>query len=268
MITPLQMANIAAIIANKGWYYTPHFVKSIGSKGPLPAYRKKHYSKIDMSAQTIFLNLNAGKIPLTSSELIKALFILNIQKNEYGEIAKLKSTELALEWDQIENKLHDDSFWFFICDNEEYNSSSTRIDFLIDIVNKRDLKKHDNYYSYRAYETQLKKDNNLDWSEIKNTFNKLVEWYESKDIYHYVGFLIVSGIKTLNQILDKSKDISKSEFKEALVDWIKTEFKKTKVDNEKKQPYSIYNLEYLDYHESRKECERVLLLLNIEFQAN
>ena len=42
-ITPLQMANIAAIIANKGWYYTPHFVKSIGNKGPLPQYltRKK-----------------------------------------------------------------------------------------------------------------------------------------------------------------------------------------------------------------------------------
>ena len=46
-ITPLQMANVAAIIANKGWYYTPHFVKSIGTKGPLPEYRKKHYSKID-----------------------------------------------------------------------------------------------------------------------------------------------------------------------------------------------------------------------------
>ncbi len=29
-ITPLQMANIAAIIANKGFFYTPHLVKSIG----------------------------------------------------------------------------------------------------------------------------------------------------------------------------------------------------------------------------------------------
>ena len=38
-LTPLQMANIAAIIANKGWYYTPHFVKSIGSKGPLSSFK-------------------------------------------------------------------------------------------------------------------------------------------------------------------------------------------------------------------------------------
>jgi penicillin-binding protein 2 len=47
MITPLQMANIAAMIANRGWYITPHFVKSIGKQGPLETYRKKHFTKID-----------------------------------------------------------------------------------------------------------------------------------------------------------------------------------------------------------------------------
>jgi len=46
-LTPLQMANIAAIIANKGWYIEPHFVKSIGDKGPLPAYLKKHKTLVD-----------------------------------------------------------------------------------------------------------------------------------------------------------------------------------------------------------------------------
>jgi penicillin-binding protein 2 len=46
-LTPIQMANIVAIIANKGWYYTPHFVKSIGYRGPLPQYRKKHWTMID-----------------------------------------------------------------------------------------------------------------------------------------------------------------------------------------------------------------------------
>jgi len=46
-LTPLQMANIAAIIANKGWYITPHFVKSIGKKGPLPIYLKKNQTMVD-----------------------------------------------------------------------------------------------------------------------------------------------------------------------------------------------------------------------------
>lgn len=47
MMTPLQMANVAAIIANRGWYYTPHFVKSIGDQGPLEKYRTKNFAKVD-----------------------------------------------------------------------------------------------------------------------------------------------------------------------------------------------------------------------------
>ena len=29
LTTPIQLANFAAIIANKGWYIPPHFVKEI-----------------------------------------------------------------------------------------------------------------------------------------------------------------------------------------------------------------------------------------------
>jgi penicillin-binding protein 2 len=46
-LTPLQMANIVAIIANKGWYYTPHFVRAIGSHGSLPQFRKKRWTMIN-----------------------------------------------------------------------------------------------------------------------------------------------------------------------------------------------------------------------------
>ncbi|MDG1657805.1 MAG: penicillin-binding transpeptidase domain-containing protein [Crocinitomicaceae bacterium] len=46
-LTPLQLANVAAIMANRGWYYTPHFVKSIGDNGPLDKYRKKNYTMVD-----------------------------------------------------------------------------------------------------------------------------------------------------------------------------------------------------------------------------
>ena len=47
MLTPLQMANIAAIIANRGFYYIPHFVKSIGDEGPLDQFRKKHFTMVE-----------------------------------------------------------------------------------------------------------------------------------------------------------------------------------------------------------------------------
>lgn len=46
-ITPLQMANIAAIVANKGYYYEPHIVKSIGDSGPLNEFKIKKQTMVD-----------------------------------------------------------------------------------------------------------------------------------------------------------------------------------------------------------------------------
>ncbi|MDL1913748.1 MAG: peptidoglycan glycosyltransferase [Bergeyella sp.] len=48
LLTPLQMANFLAVIANKGWYYTPHIVKSIdGKPNPDPRFQKKKRAKVD-----------------------------------------------------------------------------------------------------------------------------------------------------------------------------------------------------------------------------
>lgn len=48
LVTPLKMANVAAIIANRGYYYTPHIVSGIGRKdNPLPEYRERHETGID-----------------------------------------------------------------------------------------------------------------------------------------------------------------------------------------------------------------------------
>ena len=50
LVVPLQMANFAATIANRGFYYTPHIVKAIGKdKKPLPQYLVRHYTTIDSS---------------------------------------------------------------------------------------------------------------------------------------------------------------------------------------------------------------------------
>lgn len=46
--TPLQMANIMAIIANRGYYIKPHLVKGIGdTKYIHPKYKEKHWAGID-----------------------------------------------------------------------------------------------------------------------------------------------------------------------------------------------------------------------------
>lgn len=48
LVVPIQMANFAATVANRGYYYIPHLVKSIGDSGePLPQYKEKHYTTVD-----------------------------------------------------------------------------------------------------------------------------------------------------------------------------------------------------------------------------
>lgn len=218
------------------------------------------------SAEQVFLNLNAGKIPLTSSELIKALFILDTQNRYSKEVAKLKATELATEWDQIETKLHDDLFWFFICDNKHYNKIDTRIDFIIDLVNHRNLKKHDNLYAYRRYEEKFKNQEDLDWKAIKKTFNKLLEWFDNKTVFHLVGFLIVSDLGKLTDLLKLSEKKSKSDFEKELENQIKKAFSKTKTKDNKE--IKIYHLDNLHFQDYKKQCLDVLLLLNVLYYVN
>lgn len=50
LVVPIQMANFAATIANRGYYYTPHLVKAIGKDNkPLPKYTERHHTSIDSS---------------------------------------------------------------------------------------------------------------------------------------------------------------------------------------------------------------------------
>lgn len=46
LATPLQIANLAATIANRGWYYTPHVVKEIADSQIDEKYRQKHQPNI------------------------------------------------------------------------------------------------------------------------------------------------------------------------------------------------------------------------------
>jgi len=61
LTTPLQMANMTAAIANRGFYYTPHIVRSVGVDGKVDArFYVKHEINIDSSNfEEIILGMDA-----------------------------------------------------------------------------------------------------------------------------------------------------------------------------------------------------------------
>lgn len=48
-VVPIQMANLAAILANRGYYVTPHFVKDIGNGSVTEKYKKRNQTLVDSS---------------------------------------------------------------------------------------------------------------------------------------------------------------------------------------------------------------------------
>lgn len=50
LLTPLQIANLGATIANRGYFYTPHVVKKVKGEQLEAKYREKHYTKASRRA--------------------------------------------------------------------------------------------------------------------------------------------------------------------------------------------------------------------------
>jgi hypothetical protein len=217
------------------------------------------------SSQTIedfFINMNAGKIKLTSAELIKALFIIDIEKsNEPWDIRDFKKKKLANEWDSIENELHNNTFWYFINNNEK--DYPTRIGKLFDIHCNKPKNKTD-LYAYYQYSKGFKQGGKaLEWHTIKQIFQRLKEWYEDVETYHLIGYIINTGFLTLDKIIEETQAMKKTQIKEFFQQTIIDQFNSSRNVKDKGtiKPYAIENLDYQDCY---YECKNVLLLYNIK----
>ncbi|URZ86715.1 DUF262 domain-containing protein [Floricoccus penangensis] len=154
----------------------------------------------ERSSERIFIGLNAGKISLVESELVKGLFLKT--NNFSNNKAKLSIIEISTEWDRIERKLRDKNFWAWLGQDE---TDQPRIDYILSIVAKSS-----NFYSY--FENQLNIENpnmdeiaNILWLQVKQCFMTLEDWYDDFKTYHLIGFL--------NQIDKKKNKISNYYYK-------------------------------------------------------
>jgi len=98
----------------------------------------------------LFTNLNMGKIPLTNSELIKALFLNrdNFLEEKSDKAKQLRQLEIASEWDRMEQTLRDEEFWNFLQNNSiAYDNHIELIfDFISDNIDSTGKRNHmDNY---------------------------------------------------------------------------------------------------------------------------
>ncbi|MCI5225614.1 MAG: DUF262 domain-containing protein [Candidatus Electrothrix sp. AX2] len=207
------------------------------------------YESIEDDPISIFTRINIGKIPLTNAELIKALFLnsSNFNKNEKEKL-RLKQLEIATEWDNIEHSFQNDRLWFFLTGNK---TATNRIEFIFDLMNEED-DKNDTYSTFRFFYKKfvVKSQSSIEenWKEIKDYFLRFTEWFEERDLYHKIGYLICVGESTIKDLYNISINVSKTEFKRHLDNLIRKNMK---------------NISLEDLHYGDKNVRNVLLLYNI-----
>jgi hypothetical protein len=216
-----------------------------------------------------FTRLNAGKIPLTNDELIRALFLRRTGPDEQ-EAASLQ-LRIAYEWDQLEKALQSDAFWYFL--SNQPGKEQNRIGFLFDLIARaQGIPKgaeNDPYGTFYTFNERLKATGTnveSEWKEIKQSYLMLEEWFEDRTLYHLVGFLISEGM-SLNEIRTRSMNCTKSAFEQRLRQEI---YKRmigqdmpTPPDQQAIRAQIADQLETLSYKYNRPKIKSLLLLFNL-----
>jgi uncharacterized protein with ParB-like and HNH nuclease domain len=213
------------------------------------------YETNENDAVKIFTRINMGKIPLTNAELIKALFLnssnFKTDNTTDTDRIRLKQLEIANEWDSMEYSLHNEEFWWFI--NKDESEKDTRIEFLFELIIGKTEGKEDDTYIFRKYSEKFKnkseKEIEENWKEVKRHFQILRDWFNNRELYHKVGYLITNG-EDIKGLLEESQRKNKIDF----LFFIDEEIKKLLAN------ISLDNLEKKDDTKVR----RILLLHNIQ----
>lgn len=222
-----------------------------------------------------FTNINANKIELTNAELIKAVLLKECQDENHRQ-------NMALQWEEIEKGLNNNSFWNFIVDKKR-KLYSTRIDYLFEIwcarkgQNVRNTN-DDRYALFRTINSFLSlnaKDKVSEiWRELQNVYDTLMDWYSDYFYYHTIGLLIIinnkeADVDIINDLYKVYASSNKQAFRNTILEKIKSQyFGKTKTT-----PFETFSLEQIkndlgDINFSDTYVKRVLLLYNIAMLIN
>lgn len=237
----------------------------------------------DDEAKT-FQNINQGRIPLSCSELIKALFLGHIFESHkidnncrfayssdgYGlfipinpikkkqELTRIQNF-IAKEWNDIETVLMHDEFYSFVCPEKE--KSINRMDFLFKVACRNEkFKKYNTDDPFNAFYECIK-DGNVNvvdnisccWNVVFKCFNRMQKLYFDFDAYHLVGFCNCEHIGISEDFNKYCNDDEKMD-----------EFKTVIREKIKGKVLNGIKIDDLHYGESNDKIKEILLLHNLQ----
>ena len=211
----------------------------------------------EVNSTTLFTRLNVGRIPLTNAELVKALLLArksptDSHSGQSSQPEDYRQIEIATQWDLIERELHEDGFWAFLT-NKPGQEFPTRIEFIFNLMAKSEGTK-DRLHAFFYFKNKLDNHQSVKdvWTSVLELYYLLKEWFENRDLYHKVGYLVATEDSLVN-LVEESKGCTKKAFHELLDQRIREGLKLD--ENAIKE---------LSYEDDYQKCYRLLLLFNVE----
>ena len=226
-----------------------------------------------------FKRLNDKKVVLNNAELIRAMFLSDSAEYECDEsvidgypeevqsIVKereqaRKQSHIVEKWDIIEKQLRQPNFWAFIKDDASDEGYSCRIEYLFDLISQKGQKEKDELYTYLRFDDMVTKHSGVKglwdlWVKVESNFDTLLSWYQKRDYYHKIGYLIAEkGSAILYNLLDMSTKQTKTRF-DKNINWLIKTNMMISVDDD------IYTYSY-DEDKQRSALNRILFFYNVE----
>ena len=237
--------------------------------------------EIDASKDAIqeFLSENKGKIRLTDTEKIRALFM---QRKKHDDIDNLNQLSIAKDWELIENTLHRNDFWSFISSDTEKEDG--RISIVFQYIYDRDcLIKHYQgedklfRYYYNLFNNRSEESNIVleEWNKVMEAFRMLQNWYQNPRLYNLVGLLtkettVNLSIKDISDIYNAENVVTTEDFIlslkgkvcDVILDPIPIESNKENKDLEMKEGDRYISL-FFDKPTDKKKIPGILRFLNV-----
>lgn len=155
----------------------------------------------------LFRRLNVGRIPLTDAELVKALLL---SRSQQGSGRVDRAPEIATHWDAFERDLRSPEVWAFV--TGEAKSQATHLSLLLDTLAggptgpERPL-----FHTFESLRNEIEADPEAFWERVVDLHSLVLGWYEDRDLFHKVGFLIAVG-RTFAELVELGSGKGRTEF--------------------------------------------------------
>lgn len=197
----------------------------------------------------LFTRLNRDRIPLTDSELIKALVLSN-SGAAAGQPGRQE--EIAAQWDAFERDLRDEQFWTFLTGST--TKRPTRIDLLFESMTPAaGLRVRPRYWTFEKVRDDIDaRGAAAFWRDVVARHGLLTGWFNDRVLYHRIGYLVAIG-DSVPDLIAASHSQTHKAFRDGLRDRTRRRLKLSSDD-----------VSLLRYGKADAKCTDVLLLMNVE----